>query len=288
MMKILTKSKRVWVDRRKPKVIQGNAINPNVSIEIRYYQQLKTYIDFMTKEVEREIKELFKSDAAANYYAMDDTLSSQARILTNALLKRYTSKFSKIAKPLAERFANGVDGASSKQVHNSLQKLSGGLSLPTANLDGQLKEMLSATITENVSLITSIPERYLKQVQGAVMRSITTDNGLQDLVPFLAKQKDITLRKAQLMALDQNRKAMNGLSRGRMQNLGLKKFKWLHTGGSNEPRKMHQDMSGNIYSFDDPPEIDEDGTKGFPGQAINCRCRMVPVIEFPEENKNDV
>lgn len=284
-MKILTQRKQAWVDRRRPKLVQGNPINPNVAVEIRYYQELQKYIDFMTSEVDREIKELFKSETADKYYAMDDTISSQARILTNALLKRFTSKFTKIAKPLAERFANGVDGASSKQVHNSLQKLSGGLSLSTANLDGQLKEMLSATITENVSLITSIPERYLKQVQGAVMRSITTGNGLQDLVPFLAKQKDITLRKAQLMALDQNRKAMNGLSRARMQNLGLKKFKWLHTGGSNEPRRLHQDMSGNIYSFDDPPVIDEvTGEKGFPGQAINCRCRMLPVIEFQEEN----
>jgi hypothetical protein len=35
-------------------------------------------------------------------------------------------------------------------------------------------------VTENVGLIKSIPTQYLGGVQGAVMRSITTGNGMQD------------------------------------------------------------------------------------------------------------
>ena len=48
-------------------------------------------------------------------------------------------------------------------------------------------------MTENVGLIKSIPAQYLNGVQGAVMRSITTGNGMQDLVPYLQKHKGITL-----------------------------------------------------------------------------------------------
>jgi len=41
-----------------------------------------------------------------------------------------------------------------------------------------------------------------------------------------------------------------------------------------------------IFSFDDLPVIDRrSGERGIPGQAINCRCRMAPVIEFDNDEE---
>jgi len=89
------------------------------------------------------------------------------------------------------------------------------------------------------------------------------------------------VRRARMIAHDQTRKAYNNLNRGRMEKLGLKKFKWLHTGGSAHPRKLHQMLNGLVFSFDDPPIIDEKtGERGIPGQAINCRCRMQVVLDL--------
>ena len=71
-----------------------------------------------------------------------------------------------------------------------------------------------------------------------------------------------------------------------MQGLGVKKFKWLHSMGGKEPRPLHKNvLNGNVYSFDDPPVIDErTGERGLPGVLINCRCRMLPVIEFKADD----
>lgn len=281
MTRILTRRKQAWVESRKPELVKGSIINPNAAIEARYYAELENMIDKMCADVEKNIKSLFDTPHAEEYFAMDASISSQARILTNALIRKFSSSFAQKAIPISERFADGVNKASSVQVHASVQQLSGGLSLPTNNLDGQVKDILNATITENVGLIKSIASQYLNEVQGAVMRSITSGNGLQDLVPFLQKHKQITKRRAQLIALDQNRKAMNNLSKGRMQNLGLNKFEWIHTGGSQEPRPLHVKYSGQVFSFDEPPIIDErTGERGIPGTAINCRCRFRPVIDF--------
>lgn len=280
---LLTKRKQKWVSSRNPDVLRGTPISPNAAPELRYFDSLAKLIYGMTLETEREIKRLFNKEPAKEHFAMDASVSSQARILTNALIKKFMDKFAKNAKPIAERLANEVDAASSAQVHSSIRQLSGGLSLPTANLDGQLKDMLSATITENVNLIKSIPQQYLNGVQQAVMRSIAGGTTPENLTEYLRKHKGITLRRARMIAMDQNRKAMQGLSRGRMKNLGIRKFIWLHTGGSNEPRELHVRMSGNIYSFDDPPIIDErTGERGFPGDAVNCRCKMQPVIDFKD------
>lgn len=281
MKKILTQRKQRWVTQFKPDVVRGDALNPNAGDANYYYKQLEALILRMVQETEREIIRLFKGEEMTEFFAEDKSPSAQAKILTNALRKKFDALFYDRSKPIAEKMVKQANKTSNSSLQSSIQKLSGGLTLSTESLSGKLTEIVSATVTENVGLIKSIPAQYLEGVQGAVMRSITTGNGLQDLVPYLAKGKGITLRRARMIAHDQTRKAMNSLSKARMQQIGIEEFEWLHTGGSNHPRQDHIEMSGNIYRFDNLPVIDKKtGERGIPGQAINCRCRMRPVINF--------
>jgi SPP1 gp7 family putative phage head morphogenesis protein len=134
-----------------------------------------------------------------------------------------------------------------------------------------------------VSLIKSIPEEYFAKVAGAVARSISSGNGLQDLTAFFAEQDGVEARRAKNIAIDQTHKAYNGLNAERMKRQGVGKYEWVHSGGGLHPRPLHQSYHGRIFSFDKPPVIDErTGARGIPGQAINCRCTMVPVIEFED------
>ena len=285
MPRLLTRRKQAWINKFKPDILTGEPLNPNMAVADRYYSRLRAHIDKMASEVERQLKALFKNAGVEELYAQDASIGSQARILTNALTKKFDEVFASIAKPEAERMAVETNKASSAAVHSSIQKLSGGLSLSTSSLTaGPMNDILTATIAENVSLIKSISSQYLTGVQGAVMRSITSGQGLKDLIPYLNKHKGITHRRARMIAHDQTRKAFEGLSRGRMVNLGIQEFRWLHTGGSNHPRKEHIAMSGNIYRFDEPPVIDEStGKRGYPGDLINCRCRQQPVLRLNGE-----
>lgn len=282
MAKLLTIRKQKWANKFKPDTIKGDPLNSNFGLAQRYYDRLAALIDRMTAEVEKKIKALYEEPHAEEYFAQDATISSQARILTNAISKKFNDLFASVAKPTAERVAKEADKSSAASVKSSIQQLSGGLQLSSEALEsGALNDILNATVTENVALIKSISQQYLAGVQGAVMRSITTGNGLQDLVPYLERHKQITKRRALMIAHDQTRKAFNGLSKGRMQAVGLEQYEWLHTAGSNHPRREHIAMSGNIYRFDDPPVIDsKTGERGIPGQLPNCRCRMKPVLSF--------
>jgi uncharacterized protein with gpF-like domain len=69
-----------------------------------------------------------------------------------------------------------------------------------------------------------------------------------------------------------------------MQAVDINKFKWIHSGGGQHPRRSHMALSGRIFSFDDLPLKGEEGFANgqYPGQAINCACTMVPVIEFED------
>jgi SPP1 gp7 family putative phage head morphogenesis protein len=273
----------MWARAHEPKYLYGKSLNPNISDAIRYNNHLNKLIEIMTDSVEKELKKFFKTDTAQEYYAMDDTISSQARILTNALIKKFDDMFTTLSKPLAEDMVNDANKSSGIATRSSFKQLSGGLSIKTTSLSPETIDILNASITENVALIKSISSKYLNGVQQAVMRSITMGGGLRDLIPYLQKSKEITYRRARVIAYDQTRKAFNSISVGRMNKLGVKKFKWLHSGGSNAPRKLHIKLSGQIFSLDDLPVIDDNtGERGIPGQLINCRCRMLPIISFKE------
>ena len=192
----------------------------------------------MTAITEKEIKTFFKSDHAQAYFAADISIASQARILMNALSDKFDQIFNLGAKPLADDMVDDVDGSSATALRLSLKQLSGGLTIKTDQLTGELSEIFKATVAENVGLIKSIASQYLDGVQGAVMRSITTGNGLQDLVPFLQKHEGITLRRARNIARDQTKKAFSNLNRVRMVNAGVKKFEWLHSSGGQTPRQL--------------------------------------------------
>jgi SPP1 gp7 family putative phage head morphogenesis protein len=113
------------------------------------------------------------------------------------------------------------------------------------------------------------------------MSAITTGSGLDKLVPYLTKKYEGDARHAKFVALDQIRKASENVNAARLQSLGVEEYVWMHTGGERYPRKLHMRYSGRTFRYDDPPIIDErTGERGKPGDAINCRCRARPVVNF--------
>jgi len=58
---------------------------------------------------------------------------------------------------------------------------------------------------------------------------------------------------------------------------GVGEYIW-QTQRDDRVRDRHRELEGTVQRWDDPPEIDDKGTKGNPGDAWNCRCNAVPVI----------
>jgi len=219
---------------------------------------------------------------------MDASIASQAKILMNALLDKFQQLFNLKALPLASTMLKGAEATSKSTLHASLKKLTGGLSLKTGVVPKGMEDVSKALIAENVSLIKSIPQQYFKDVTGSVMRSITTGHGMADLLPEIKKYKGQTERRAKNLALDQTRKAYNSINKQRMQSIGVKQFEWVHSGGGQKPRESHIKIDGKTFDFENlesqqagygVPKEDQ----GIPGHPINCRCTMLPVINFEDE-----
>lgn len=287
----LTKKKKKWADNRDV-TLQGTRLPYNAAQQERYRAALERLVRQMANETKKQVGRLFRGEIADDFFkqqeeisAMDASLASQARILMNALTAKFTQLFSKKANPLAQAMVEGASKASKSTLHKSLEQLSGGLSLKTGVVTAGQEEIVTALVAENVSLIKSIPQQYFKDVTGSVMRSITTGQGISDLIPDIQKYDGQTYRRAKNLALDQTRKAYNNINKQRLVSLGVKQFEWIHSGGGQKPRESHIKISGHIFSFDNlyaeqaalgVPEAD----RGIPGEPINCRCVMKPVIRF--------
>lgn len=250
--------------------------------EERFQAALVAAVGRMREETEAEVRRLWQAHAPAVRSGMDASLASQSRILTNALQKRFRVLFDKLAPALAKKHAKGVDDHSKAQLHGSLREVSGGLSLKTSVVTPRVREVQKAAVAENVALIKSIPAEYFPRIQGAVMRSIQKGDGVATVLEAIGKIGAVTKSRAELIARDQTSKATTALNQARMEALNIREFEWLHSGGGKEPRPLHRDkLDGQVFRLDDPPVIDErTGERGLPGQLINCRCRMVPVIQF--------
>jgi SPP1 gp7 family putative phage head morphogenesis protein len=284
----LSKKRAAWAAQFKRKGVAGAPVAPNAGVEDWYARKLARLSDAMRETVQREIRRLFRVEDGPAGYSEDASFASQARITMNRLRVLFTRMFARKADKLADGMIARATRANAAGVRESLKELSGGLTIKTDFISGRLEETLKAAVTENVGLIRSIPREYLDKAEGAVMRSVTTGNGYADLVPELRRLGDLTVTRARFIARDQCNKANAALTRGRLRDAGIKRFQWVHTGRSREPRPLHEQLNGQVFSFDDPPVIDvKTGKKGFPGDMINCKCRMRPYIQFDEAGGAD-
>jgi SPP1 gp7 family putative phage head morphogenesis protein len=284
-----------WATQFKVDTLRGKPLIVAGQIGTEYGETLLKYIERMLATVEREFASLtatFAGDSTGWAHAMDASVASQARILSNAMRDKFSKLFASIAQPAAEKMVERSSKDSATKLNVSLKEMSGQLVLKTDVFTDSLRDVLTATVAENVALIKRIPEKYLDKVQGQVMRSIQSGNGLADLQPELQKYGVQVRNWAKNVALDQTRKAYNGINAQRMQALGVKEFEWVHSGGSNHPREYHRDvLNGKIFSFDPEaenylPHLDgpNSGERGIPGQAPYCRCTMRPIFRFDDED----
>jgi SPP1 gp7 family putative phage head morphogenesis protein len=273
--------------RRKPlsspRLLRGGILSPSVSAEVRYGIKIRHLVARMIFETKQSLRQFYKTETAETYFAEDASVAAQAKILTDALIRKFEGLFSLEAKPLAEEMLHEANSHSIKTIENSTNQFADGLTLKADIFTPEMKEIIGASVTENVSLIKSIASKYLGQVQQAVMRSITEGGSYGDLVKFLHHQEGVTMRRARFIANEQTKTAFVNINAARLQKMGVDEFEWVHSKGALHPRKLHESYNGRIFKISEPPVIDErTGRRGLPAQIWNCNCLMKPVLNFGE------
>lgn len=212
---------------------------------------------------------------------MDDRIPASAlSAAIKALTKRWLKNFENGAWALADYFTGAVHRRSDAALAKILRDA--GFSVKF-QMTPAVRDILKATVEQNVSLIKSIPEQYLKNVEGDVMRSVQAGRDLGGLTKALQKNYDVTKRRAAFIARSQNNLATGAINRARQIELGLDAT-WRHSGAGKHPRPTHVKNNGKTY---DPKKGWYDPAVKryvFPGELPNCRC--VSITNVPGFDTN--
>lgn len=310
----------------KKRIIKSAPFQPNRGIEIKYAKKLKALCRPMLKEYRETILEFYRNNKADFAFdsPVDAIVEILAR-LNKKYIAFFALYADKTAKLMVYEYADYLNRTFDSKVKNLLPyavnanaEISNNISniLAEAEVEYQAEEIaeviaeniapleqksfvinakpitddiaeqMQIAIMENASLIKSIAPQYIERVTGAVTRAM--QNGMSDveLGREISKYGNMAMRRAVNIAMDQSRKSYTALTLRKMQRAGIKKFQWLHVGGSIHPRKYHLDnfphgLNGGIFDIDNPPVIDRrTGEKGYPAQLPFCRCTMAGVSEF--------
>jgi SPP1 gp7 family putative phage head morphogenesis protein len=277
----------------------GTPIQANASIIAKYKRRLKKLFKYASNYIVNNIDKFTKKDYFEDYIEDQqeiskdiDTLdakspSSQARIMFAGIQTNLIKIINKKGKKYAEDMLKSVNKDSYSRTKKSLSELLTE-SVDVNKTSYLLNEQLKAAVEENVQLITNISSDMLTKFQGIVMRSIV-EGGAYDIQKELLKVEGMTVKRAKNIAEDQTRKTFGALNATRFKESGIKKFEWNHSSAGQTPRKLHIQLDGEVFSFDDLPVIDErTQVTGIPGQLINCRCYMTPVLELTAEEEEEI
>lgn len=263
----------------------GGGLISSAAIADDYATPILTLFRKMADETRRELRRMFEDPGYA-LDAVDGNPASRARIILNRLADKYEPLFRKWAKKATDKMLARNLRHAEQQIGESLKEASKFIEIKSDLMNDRLREITVAASNEASGLIKMIPQQYLQEVGGAVARSISTGNGMQDLIPFLDAKYGQNIRHARNVAHDQTRKAFTNISTARLKAAGVKKFEWRHSHGGRSPRKLHEELNGKVFSYDDPPYIgDMYGQRihGLPATLPNCRCFPKPVIDFGDD-----
>jgi SPP1 gp7 family putative phage head morphogenesis protein len=207
--------------------------------------------------------------------AQDDAPVDEIRAMMKRLAERWTVRVDGLAPDLASYFARSAAERSDAALKQILRK--GGFTV-RFQMGPAAKEVISATVAENVALIKSIAQRHLSEVEGLVMRSVAAGRDLHGLSEALQHQFGVTKRRAALISRDQNQKATAAINRVRQMELGIKTAVWLHSHAGVTPRPTHVAMNGKTYEIARGMWDSAEKRYVQPGELISCRCSAKPII----------
>lgn len=261
--------------QRRPRI--GAPIHPNAGIEAAYRRRLERLITEMNASLLYWLTARWRDNPPM--LATDESWSSKLNRTMRVLNKRWQDRFDEAAPEFAARFAENVANHTTSRLEDILAK--GEMPTVKFRMSQGVRTVLSAVTQDNVALIKSIASEHLSDVYGIVMRSVTTGRDLEALTTELRARFDVPMKRAALIARDQNNKAGAVIARARQAEAGITRAVWVHSTAGKVPRPEHLSFSrgglgGPVYEVAKGAYLE--GVWTFPGHEINCRCYSRPVL----------
>ncbi len=252
-------------------------VRPSAGIAAAYRTRLDQLIEEMSASVTFWLKASYRRNEP-RIVAEDATPADALRRTMRELSAQWLTRFDRGAEKLAEYFATAVEKRSSSTLRRILRDA--GMTVEF-KMTPVMRDVVDATVNQNVELIKSIPRQYLGEVEQMVQRSVQTGRDLGQLSDDLQKRLGVTRRRAAFIATDQNNKATAAFNRVRLQEAGIEEAVWVHSGGGKEPRPTHLKAGREKTRYSVSKGWYDPAVGEFiqPGYLPNCKCVGKPVVK---------
>jgi uncharacterized protein with gpF-like domain len=261
-------------NQRKPVTVR--AIHASAAVHAWYFAELDKRVSEMNAQVTRYVLAAYGQTEPSE---MAHDAPRNPSLLLRAALRKWgglwVSKFDGLSLELGKKFANRSFSITQTQMRAALKDA--GFTVKFAPTPGAAAAY-HAVVAEQVNLIKSIPQQYLKDVESKVWGSVMKGADMHALSVDLRKTYGITRDRAAIIARDQNNKAKAIIERTRRQELGITHAIWQHSAGGRVPRATHVAMSGKAYPLAHGMWDADEGAYVLPGELINCRCTSKAII----------
>lgn len=249
-------------------------------LERQYQKELNKLGKALIKSVNSELLPYLKANQES--YVVDgigDTIG--------AIFRRLNSQFSGaalfgFAKPTATQMVARVGANNKRRFNKTVEKVTGVDLGGIVHAEG-LEDFVSLSVNKNVSLIKSLPEEYLKQVETIV------NNGVVSGARYETMAKEINAKvgsansklagRIKTIARNEVQTINSQISLRRSDALGVKKGVYM-TADDEKVRACHAELDGVEYDIKKGAWSKTCQKFIQPGITdINCRCSFRPVIE---------
>ena len=198
-----------------------------------------------------------------------------------SLFDYYTGKADLLSKTWASEELNNLY----RYVYGSYKKEFPNLSISSEYYNN----IMQAVVNENITLIKSIPQNILKEMQVALSQGIISGNQ-KELIKSLKKIKGVNKDRAIFIARDQIHKAIESFKQVQNTALGIEYYEWLTADDERVSSGIggHAHNNHRIFKYGSNEAIISHSNKrgfyyGKPGDRPNCRCIALGVILDSDE-----
>lgn len=120
--------------------------------------------------------------------------------------------------------------------------------------------------------------RLKSYIRSCVMSGVRVES----MIDSIMTSYSISSELAERIARQETKLLTLKLKQIRYQEAGVNQYTWQCVVGSpkHPVRSSHKVLNGKIFSWDEPPIVNERGERKHPGEDDGCRCTAVPIVKF--------
>lgn len=277
----LSKKKERWANARGRWLngyLVGGSIVKNKSADVYYRNALNKELDKFILSFLKDLRKVYTPLGGNKSYnakkspkEVQDKINEYKNFKLTILIKN--------SYKIVNKWQNKAKISVNRSIKEMLSEVAG--KSIAINYSHEYDQALKLIVERNVQLIRNISTQTITNIENIVFNAMTTGRGWQDIEDSLYNQIEVKKNRVKTIARDQTAKANQAINQIEQMDAGIEYFMWK-TAQDERVRERHRELNNKIYKWGDVKErlpiIDPEGTRGYPADAVNCRCNALAVF----------